>query len=486
MISGEELESIIDAESPWVATADASGIAPGIPGSLAQSLAQRIATSTRETPHILIAGPRRVGKTVLLHHIIQRLAEEPVVSARRVFYLSLDKPPLDKLSVIETVEALTDHFGASEDDPLFLFLDEIASSKEWDKRLKNLYDSRRIYHVRITATSSSALEMERAPSQEIGRWDQIYLLPRMFHEYISGRAVPAFILPADSLRERLLRIPDGYSSERADIERLDDYMIRGGLYWDESESTTTAMIQAQVSKMVTKIVRQDIATSAGIRDPITLNDMVYRLAERPGGLTVFSNLGKNLHIATDTVKSYLSHLEESLLIFRLRNCAGGQIRKPPKVYFWDVAVPAAVRFRTERKMREPANRSLGLENIAASVLQNIALQSAAGVQVCHWRTDKKQEVDLIYREGDEPPMAFEIASETNHSLKGLRKLIEVNPEFAGNSYLVAPECRTGHQAHEDGIGRLPLVEFLKAAGHHAEYRASLRERSPIPGSRKES
>ena len=46
---------------------------------------------------VLLMGPRRVGKTVLLHHTIDRLLK--TVSSRQVAYFSIDHPLYNSLSL---------------------------------------------------------------------------------------------------------------------------------------------------------------------------------------------------------------------------------------------------------------------------------------------------------------------------------------------------------------------------------------------------
>ena len=492
MLTAEELEDIIRVHSPWVASNSTDHIGSGAPRHITQGLAERIAHSTSDTPHLVIIGSRRVGKTMLMHHIIRELHQSHGVPLRRMLYMTLDKPPLDGKSVVDIVDAFTEHSVTSSDNPLYLFLDEISSSKDWSKRLKNIYDARHHYHVRIVSSSSSALELSRA--DEIGRWDSVYVFPRMFHEYVSGRASAASIEPSISLFERIQRIPDGTASSSGDIELLDKYIVTGGLYWQVAQANdaldiddpfAVANMHAQLGKMVARITKQDIAASAGVRDPIKLSDMVYRLAFKLCSLISYNNLSNDLSLARDTVRAYINHLNEALLTFTLRNSAVGgsrEISKQPKIYFWDVAVPSAVRNRAPSVVLQPEHKSLALENIAAAALNRIALQAYAGVSVTHWRYDKDNEVDLIYKEGDHPALAFEIGLNPGHPLTGLETLIEKNPEFKGHAYLVTPNSTT---AHRDHIGRLPLTEFLKVAGQHADFKTQLFEQSSIAGGRRE-
>jgi len=106
-----------------------------------------------------------------------------------------------------------------------------------------------------------------------------------------------------------------------------------------------------------------------------------------------------------------------------------------------------------------------LENLAAASLHTLALHE--GTPLHHWR-ESRDEVDLIHEHPTEP-LAFEIGSSARHSTKGLVALQQRHARFAGRCYLVAPDAPTRRPAESgDGVGSLPLDQFLVAVGRQAE------------------
>jgi len=85
-------------------------------------------------------GPRRVGKTVLLYHLIQRLLGKGT-PPRTIGYVSVDHPLYTGLT-LESILALVSEASGHDFDtkPCFLFLDEIQYLPNWEAHLKSLVD----------------------------------------------------------------------------------------------------------------------------------------------------------------------------------------------------------------------------------------------------------------------------------------------------------------------------------------------------------
>ena len=84
---------------------------------------------------ISITGPRRVGKSTLLLHLVQYLINNRKVEPSRIMYYSLDDPSLlrAKASEEDVFEALMLHDACAlgKTGPAYLFLDEIQTYQRW-------------------------------------------------------------------------------------------------------------------------------------------------------------------------------------------------------------------------------------------------------------------------------------------------------------------------------------------------------------------
>ena len=90
---------------------------------------------------VVLMGPRRVGKTVMIHHAIQALIDEGV-SPKSLCYISVDNPVYNGLSL----EKLLEYYGRAsgvdyKTEEVFVFFDEIQYLRNWEVHLKTTVDS---------------------------------------------------------------------------------------------------------------------------------------------------------------------------------------------------------------------------------------------------------------------------------------------------------------------------------------------------------
>jgi predicted AAA+ superfamily ATPase len=140
------------------------------------------------TPAVVLRGPRRVGKTVLLQQTIQALLEEGV-SGRRILYVPFDElPTLSEIK--EPVLAIARWFereilgesfnrAANEKRPAYLLFDEVQNLDAWAPQVKNLVDN---HGVRALVTGSSSLRIEAGRDSLAGRVTTLEMGPLLLRE----------------------------------------------------------------------------------------------------------------------------------------------------------------------------------------------------------------------------------------------------------------------------------------------------------------
>lgn len=127
-------------------------------------------------------GPRRVGKTVMIYHTIQRLLDQGV-PGDRILFASLETPLFTGLPrSVSFGMYLTMHSHQRED--LYIFFDEVQYLKEWEVHLKSLVDSFRHIRFVVTGSAAAALRMKSRESGA-GRFTDFHLPPLTFAEYLS-------------------------------------------------------------------------------------------------------------------------------------------------------------------------------------------------------------------------------------------------------------------------------------------------------------
>ena len=80
---------------------------------------------------VVLLGPRRVGKTVLIHHLIRDLLRSSVNPAR-IGYVEVDHPLLHGQSMESLTKLMIEASGDQSDGIRYLFFDEIQYLKDWD------------------------------------------------------------------------------------------------------------------------------------------------------------------------------------------------------------------------------------------------------------------------------------------------------------------------------------------------------------------
>lgn len=479
--SREDYLAALTDQNPWH---ELSSVPSTLAYSRRRSLSEKlwVALSGDLQRFQVVLGPRRVGKTVGMHQTIQALIDHGI-RPNRLWFLKLDHPLLMDFELNGWARAIINNYGASSEDPLYLFLDEINYSPKWDRWLKTFYDER--WPLRIVATSSSTAALrDRSVESGIGRWTDQYLMPYSFDEYLRLLGSPMIdVEPGVDLFETIgsaLAVvpPDKSLSSQRDI-----YLLVGGfpellMARDQDESLEAAVIRSQQvlrSEAVQRVAGMDIPQVFDIKSPQILERLVYILAGQMCGLVNVSNLAESLDISRPTVNQYISYLERAFLVFSLPNFSTSEEkiqRQGRKIYFVDGSVRNAALQRGLTPIKDPRERGFLIENVAAAQLFSLALQT--GMRVYHWR-NKGDEVDLIY-DDTSGPIAFEISSSAKHSLNGIRALHRKYPQFKGRSFLVSPEIRAPVMPDDDpdGIGRITLDQFLIAVGRFTDHSLGLR------------
>lgn len=263
----------------------------------------------------VLMGPRRVGKTYLLHHCIQRLLGEEVVAPRRICYLSIDTPTYLGQSLESLLDLYQEAAGISlsrTSEPAFVLFDEIQYLPKWERHLKSLVD---LYpHVRFAVSGSAAAAL-RIKSREsgAGRFTDFLLPPLTFHEYLSlvGRSD---LVVTEVEADGLLR-----SCDARDLQELNeafvDYISFGG-YPEAalSKEVQKAPERFIKSDIIEKVLLRDIPQIYGISNVRELNALFTALAFNTARECTLEQLSQGAGVASPTIKKYIEYLEAAFLI----------------------------------------------------------------------------------------------------------------------------------------------------------------------------
>ena len=476
----EDLTRALAEQNPWDQLGSVpEALAPQSERALARVLWRRVIRD-RPRRYRLILGPRRVGKTTAMYQTVQHLLDEGIPQDR-LWWFRLDHPLFLQFTLRELLAPALE--GRDSSDPIFVFLDELVYAKDWDLWLKTFYDEH--YPIRVVATSSATAALRgRRLESGVGRWEEQFLMPYLFTEFLDLAGQPTVMEVQPSLLQSIEKAVRTRLSMRGLEEARRGYMFIGGFpellveaNLGQGSDPVSSLLESQRvlrSDAIERAVYKDIPQSFGVESPMALERLLYTLAGQVAGLMSPKRICGELGISQPTFDKYVSYLERAFLVFTLPNYSGRETtvqKRGRKLYFVDGAVRNAALQRGLGPLRSPTEMGVLLENAVASHLHALSIQTQ--VRLFHWRHGR-HEVDFVY-DHPEFPVAIEVASSADHSRDGLRALISRYPRFEGRCYLVTADARAlAPTEGRAGIGTLPIDLFLVIVGRQAE--ESLAER----------
>jgi len=266
---------------------------------------------------IILMGPRRVGKTVMVFHGVQALLDSGV-SGQSILYISLETPLYSGIALEQLLGMFLKKYEHKKDQRLYIFFDEVQYLRDWEIHLKSLVDSYPSYSFVATGSAAAALKLKSQESGA-GRFTDFILPPLTFSEYLN------FIKRDEELIESI-SAPKGASVIQnfaaKNIEELNkefcNYLNFGGY----PEAVMSKAIQEDPgryikSDIIDKVLLRDLPSLYGISDIQELNRLFTTIAYNTGNELTLENLATSAGIAKNTIKRYLEYLEAAFLIRRV-------------------------------------------------------------------------------------------------------------------------------------------------------------------------
>lgn len=263
---------------------------------------------------LVLMGPRRVGKTVLLFHCIQGLIEQGI-NPQKICYLSVETPIYNGISLEELLQFYLAASGNSADSELFLVFDEIQYLKNWELHLKSLVDSYKKIKFIVSGSAAAALKLKSTESGA-GRFTDFILPPLTFQEYLQLKKIDISItedVERSSAHEEQLF----YTTN--DIKKLNehfiDYINFGG-YPEVSLSTTIQSDPGRYIRndIIDKVLMRDLPLLYGIEDIQELNSLFTYIAYNTGCEMSLESIASSSGVSKNTIKKYISYLQAAFLI----------------------------------------------------------------------------------------------------------------------------------------------------------------------------
>lgn len=344
-------------------------------------------------PVVTITGPRQSGKTTLVRNVFP---EKP--------YVNLEAPDIRQV-------AITDPRRFLERYPKGAVIDEVQRVPELLSFIQTIVDNSKKTGLFIL-TGSAQFELISNINQSL-----------------AGRTAILRLLPFSS--EEISSTISTYS--------LNKILFTGSYprIFDKNLDPTEAL-----SFYTNTYIERDVRQLLNVKDLSQFETFLRLCAARTGQILNLSNLGNDCGINHNTASSWLSILEASYIIFRIRphfNNYSKRLIKAPKIYFYDVGLASYLLGIEESSQIEthPLRGHLFETYIVSEILKK-RFNSVKDNNLYYFRDNVGNEVDILLDYGNKV-LPIEIKSGSTFSedmLRGLNYYNKLAHNFTDTPYLI--------------------------------------------------
>lgn len=319
------------------------------------------------TPAVVLRGPRRVGKTVLLRQIMKELLQQGT-DPSHILYVAFDeieslagiKDPVLSIARWYEQRIIKRSFNELAQNGLgaYILLDEVQNLPAWAPQVKHLVDNQ---NVRVLVTGSSSLRIEAGRDSLAGRITTIDIGPLLLREIALLRygyeSKPLWeengldsVVKPEFWREAINR---GQKEADARIKAFAAFSERGGypVAHERHDTPWPEMADHLNETVIKRAIQHDLRVGPrGAKRDEKLLEEVFRLCCRyagqtPGQSALVPEIRQALagNIGWNRILNYLRFLDGTLLI-RLVQPLELRLKKrksPPKICLCDHALRAS-------------------------------------------------------------------------------------------------------------------------------------------------
>lgn len=325
-------------------------------------------------PVLILTGARQTGKTTLYQHLFPNFN-----------YVSLDDP-FEADRAEQTPQTFLDSH------PTPLIIDEVQYAPSIFRYIKLAVDQQKRERRQQAAVANIGEADDSLPCQYLLTGSQEFDLMQNVSESLAGRA-GILTLPTLSADEVQRAMPE---------VSLRDFVLRGGypILYAQSNMVPRTWFPSYIATYLERDVRNAINVQS-LRD---FNRFVRALAIRSSQVLSLADIARDVGVAPNTIKSWLSVLQASNLIYLLepyyRNI-GKRLVKSPKVYFTDTGLLLHLVGidSWEGLIKSPLAGAIWETYCFTQIYKTFRNRGLSNPSFWYWRTQDGNEVDFVLEQG---------------------------------------------------------------------------------------
>ncbi|MDE5888229.1 MAG: ATP-binding protein [Muribaculaceae bacterium] len=341
---------------------------------------------------ITVTGPRQSGKSTLLRHIFPELP-----------YYSMEDPDT-RLLLKDDPKGFLTSFEKG------VILDEIQNIPELLSYIQTIVDLHPEKKFYLTGSSN-------------------FSLMRSITQSLAGRTALFELMPL-SIKE--------IQAVRKD-NTVDD-LLYSGFY--PSIWSGKNIPKYFYPNYIKTYIERDVRDLLGIKDLDIFQRFIRLIAARIGSIFNATELANEVGVAVNTIKSWLSVLQASYIVYLLPpffTNTRKRLTKSPKIYFTDTGVAAyLLEIYSPQIMNRDKMRGHLFENMIIMEIMKRAYNKGESPSLYFYRDSNGNEVDLLIRNGERYDCIEIKSSQTYHPdfTKGLKTFIKAFPHLSGKQSVV--------------------------------------------------
>ena len=357
-----------------------------------RTLEHKIMDISRDYSCLLLIGPRQVGKTTMLEHLMEGSMRQKV---------TLDDVGNRRLAQSDPALFLEMH-------PAPVLIDEVQYAPQLFSYITISVDNGAPPGSYWLTGSQAFQLMELAQESLAGRTAIVHMSALSQSELYGDGTTEPLSIKLENLNRRKEHLSSCNSMEM--FERI----WNGGMPGHRSGKYTDRDVF--YSSYIQTYINRDVSDMIPGVDKLLFADFIRAAACRVGQMLNTHDIAQDVGVSDDTAKRWLQVLEKSEVIFYLRPYSNNLLKrtvKTPKMYFFETGLAAYLtKYSSPEILMNGAINGAILENYTVAEIRKTWLNCARECLMHYYRDKDTNEIDMVIEtDGELHPL--EIKKSTN-------------------------------------------------------------------------